>query len=306
MWQVGLDIGGTKMAAIALDGTGAEYRRWRLATEKSSYEAFLEGVARLVATIRHDLAAPFSLGIALPGSVSPQTGCIRNANILVLNGRPLAADLMACLGQPVVLANDANCFALSEARDGAGAGYSSVFGVTLGTGCGGGLVIHQQLITGGYGNAAECGHIPLPGYSPAFDGPDVRCYCGQDNCVESFVSGTGLARGYQRLTGNACNAEVVVARALAGEAAALQQVGRFRDQLARTLGTIINLVDPAVIVLGGGLSQVSILVDDLAALVAPRVFTDNYCTPIVTANYGASSGMRGAAWLGQQGNGLRV
>lgn len=298
MWQVGLDIGGTKMAAIALDRAGAECHRWRQATEKSSYEAFLDGVAGLVATIRHELAAPFSLGVALPGSVSPQTGHIRNANILALNGRPLAADLHRCLGQPVVLANDANCFALSEARDGAGAGYPSVFGVTLGTGCGGGLVIHQQLITGGYGNTAECGHIPLPGYSPACDGPAVRCYCGQDNCVEGFVSGTGLARGYQCLTGNACSAEEVVARALAGEVAALQQVGHFRDQLSRTLATIINLVDPAVIVLGGGLSQAGVLVDDLAARVAPRVFTDHFCTPIVTAKYGASSGVRGAAWLG--------
>jgi fructokinase len=298
--QAGLDIGGTKIAAVVLDSTGRECGRWRQPTQKSSYEQFLESVSQLVNTLRQQLAEPFSLGIALPGSVSPVSGRIRNANILVLNGQPLAQDLATRLGQPVTLANDANCFALSEARDGAGAGYSSVFGMTLGTGCGGGLVFNNQLIIGGYGSAAECGHIPLPGYQPENDGPAVRCYCGQENCAESFVSGTGLARGYHLLAGEEVCGEQVISRAQAGDAAALQQVARFRSQLSRLLATIINVVDPAVIVLGGGLSQSPLLLEGVAQQVAPRVFTDHFQTPIVTAQHGASSGMRGAAWLGAE------
>ena len=238
-----------------------------------------------------------AIGIALPGSVSPQHGVIRNANIQVINGYRLQDALEQALGQPVVLANDGNCFALSEACDGAGEGFSSVFGMTLGTGCGGGIALERQPFVGASGIAAECGHIALPGYSPEEDGPPTRCYCGRFNCVESFISATGLRERYRLLSGECVSSEQILARAQAGESAACHQVHRFRQQLARTLATIVNIIDPGVIVLGGGLSNAPQLVADLPSAVAPLVFTDHFSTPIISARHGDNSGMRGAAWL---------
>ncbi|HAT1610322.1 TPA: ROK family protein [Raoultella planticola] len=297
MNYLGLDVGGTKIAAVVMDERGQEVGRFRCATRQESRQAFVSAIVDFIATIRAETGGSMAIGIALPGSVSPRHGAIRNANIQVINGYRLHDALEQQLGQPVVLANDGNCFALSEACDGAGADVALVFGMTLGTGCGGGIALERQPFVGASGIAAECGHITLPGYSPAGDGPPVRCYCGRLNCVESFISGTGLSERYRLLTGDSLSSEQIIARAQAGEPAACQQVYRFRQQLARTLATIINILDPGVIVLGGGLSNATLLVADLQAEVAPHVFIDHFITPIISARHGDSSGMRGAAWL---------
>lgn len=297
MYYLGLDIGGSKIAAVVMDAQGLEIARYRCPTQKASYAQFVESVVAFIDQIRHDIQQPMITGIALPGSVSPLSGLIKNSNIQVINGRALQADLQQLLGQTVVMANDGNCFALSEACDGAGQQYEVVFGITLGTGCGGGIAIHRQPFVGAWGNAAECGHITLPGYSEQHDGPPARCYCGKDNCVESFVSGTGLSERYQLLNGQFLTSDAIVALAQQGEPDAVRQVARFRQQLARTLATVVNLLDPGVIVIGGGLSNAELLIAQLSADVAPFVFTDHFSTPIVKAHHGDSSGMRGAAWL---------
>lgn len=223
--HLGLDIGGSKTAAVVLDNAGAEICRRRAATRTASYEAFLDGTCALIDALRREYG-DMSIGIALPGSVSPTSGLTRNCNILALNGRPLRQALAQRLGQRIAIANDANCFALSEARDGAGQGHHIVFGVTLGTGCGGGLAIGGRLIAGDHGNAAECGHNPLPGYHPERDGPEAVCYCGQRNCVESFVSGTGLGERYRLATGQRATAQEIVAWAEQGAADAQRQIAR--------------------------------------------------------------------------------
>ncbi|WP_213134337.1 ROK family protein [Citrobacter sp. FP75] len=300
MYYLGLDIGGTKIAAVVMDASGQEVRRYRCPTQKESYSQFVTSVVVFIDQIRSDIQHPMMTGIALPGSVSPLSGMIKNANIQVINGRALQSDLEHLLGQPVVMANDGNCFALSEACDGAGQEYDVVFGITLGTGCGGGIAIHRQAFIGAWGNAAECGHIALPGYCEQDDGPSVACYCGKQNCVESFVSGTGMRERYHMLTGQSLSASAIVALAQQNEPYAVQLVGLFRQQLARTLATVVNILDPGVIVIGGGLSNADLLVANLDAEVAPFVFTDSFSTPIVKAHHGDSSGMRGAAWLAAQ------
>lgn len=300
MHYLGLDIGGTKIAAVVMDASGQEVKRYRCPTQKESYSQFVASVVAFIDEIRSDIQRPMMTGIALPGSISPLSGMIKNANIQVINGRALQSDLQHRLGQPVVMANDGNCFALSEACDGAGQKYGVVFGITLGTGCGGGIAINRQPFVGAWGNAAECGHITLPGYCEHDDGPSVACYCGMQNCVESFVSGTGISERYRMLTRQSLSASAIVALAQQNEPHAVQLVGLFRQQLARTLATIVNILDPGVIVIGGGLSNVDLLVANLDAEVAPFVFTDFFSTPIVKAHYGDSSGMRGAAWLAAQ------
>lgn len=245
MHYLGLDIGGTKIAAVVMDAHGWEIRRYRCPTQKSTYQQFVSCVVALIEQIRRDVQRPMLTGIALPGSISPLTGLIKNANIQVINGHALQADLQQLLGQRVVIANDGNCFALSEACDGAGQDYDVVFGITLGTGCGGGIAIKQRPFIGAWGNAAECGHITLPGYTEQEDGPSVSCYCGKHNCVESFVSGSGFSERYQQMTGNLLTSAAIVTLAQRGDACAMQQVARFRQQLARTLATIVNVVDLA-------------------------------------------------------------
>lgn len=294
---LGIDIGGTKMAAVVINGSGREVGRYRTATVKTDYLQFVDEVVGFIARIEQDLDVRTAIGIALPGSVSPLSGKIKNSNILVLNGEDLQQDLQARLGRRVCLANDANCFALSEACDGAGQGHEVVFGLTLGTGCGGGLVIGQQMFSGAWGNAAECGHLTLPGYDPSADGPAVTCYCGQQNCSESFISGSGFSARYRQLTGSPLSTPEILQFARAGEPLALQQVAAFRDRLARLLASVVNMVDPHIIVLGGGVSNEPLLVENIGELIAPKVFTDTFCTPVLTALHGDSSGMRGAAWL---------
>nr|WP_314418437.1 ROK family protein [uncultured Erwinia sp.] len=297
MHYLGLDIGGTKMAAVVMNAAGEETARYRRTTVKSDYPAFINELCDFVAEIRLQSQRPLAIGMALPGGISPASGKIKNSNILVLNGQDLKTDLEQRLGTTVVIANDANCFALSEACDGAAKGAEVVFGVTLGTGCGGGMAIKQQVFAGAWGNAAECGHITLPGYDERQDGPLAVCYCGRQNCAESFVSGTGLAERYFRLTGELRTAPEIIRLAQQGDPRALMQIARFKSQLARLLATLVNIVDPNVIVLGGGLSNEPLLLEGLADATGERVFTDRFLTPIVVAQHGDSSGMRGAAWL---------
>lgn len=297
MYSLGLDIGGTKIAAVIIDSTGREYGRYRRDTVKNSYDNFLHDLLLFIQEIKRTVQEPLAIGIALPGGISPISGKIKNSNILVLNGEDLQSDLRTRLGQPVMIENDAACFALSEACDGAGRGKEVVFGLTLGTGCGGGIAIGQRLFSGAWGNAAECGHITLPGYMPETDGPPVTCYCGKQNCTESFVSGTGLAKRYLERCKTAHTAPEIIALAKQGESQALLQVANFRNQLARLLATIVNIIDPHVIVIGGGLSNEPLLLDGIDAEIAPLVFTDSFMTPVLTAVHGDSSGMRGAAWL---------
>lgn len=224
MKYLGLDIGGSKIAAVVMDEQGHEWKRFRVETRKQTRQQFIATLVALITAIGDELAQPLAIGIALPGSISPQTGKIRNANIQVINGCRLQDELEQRLGQPVVLANDGNCFALSEACDGAGADYSLVFGMTLGTGCGGGIALNRQIFPGASGIAAECGHITLPGYQEVNDGPPERCYCGKYNCVESFISGTGLSARYRLMTRQALSSQAIIARALEGEHAACEQV----------------------------------------------------------------------------------
>jgi fructokinase len=297
MLYLGLDIGGTKMAAVVINNVGKEFGRYRQETVKESYEAFISGLEEFITEIKNDIHEPFAIGIALPGSVSPINGKIKNSNILVINGQDLKSDLERRLGITVIIENDANCFALSEACDGAGKGLHVVFGVTLGTGCGGGIAIAQQPFSGAWGNAAECGHITLPGYRPEQDGPPVVCYCGKQNCTESFVSGTGIAERYVHLSGETRTAPEILRLAKEGDPHASEQVARFRNQLARLLATVVNVIDPHVIVIGGGLSNEPILLEGIAEEISPLVFTDSFRTPVVKAMHGDSSGMRGAAWL---------
>ncbi|WP_437615943.1 ROK family protein [Erwinia sp. V71] len=302
MLNLGLDIGGTKMAAVVMNAEGKEFGRYRTQTAKESYAAFIDGLARFICEIKQAVDEPVAIGMALPGSVSPIDGKIKNSNILVLNGQDLQSDLQARLGSAVIIANDANCFALSEACDGAGQGHDVVFGLTLGTGCGGGIALQQRAFTGAWGNAAECGHITLPGYSLLRDGPEVKCYCGKTNCTESFVSGTGLAERYYLLFGEKRSAPEILHLAKKGQVHAREQVARFRHQLARLLATVVNIIDPHIIVIGGGLSNEPILLDGIEHDIAPLVFTDQFLTPVVKAVHGDSSGMRGAAWLAVRAN----
>ena len=292
--RIGIDLGGTKIEAAVLDGAGRFVARRRVPTPRD-YAASMEAIADLVDQLETDTGQTFDrLGLGIPGSPSPATGLIRNANSTWLNDRPLGRDLEHRLGRPVRLANDANCMALSEATDGAGAGARSVFGVILGTGCGGGLVLDGRLIEGANGVAGEWGHIPLP--NPTSD-EATTCWCGRRNCLETWLSGPGLARDHAAVTGHILSALDLIAAARSGDAGAQVSLARHRDRLGRALGMVVNLFDPAVIVLAGGLSNAPEIVDDALDALRPHVFSDVVTTRITTAAHGDSSGVRGAAWL---------
>ncbi|MFD1804666.1 ROK family protein [Mixta tenebrionis] len=297
--KLGLDIGGTKIEAVVLDNEGKTRYRQRYATPTQRYEDFFTAVINIIAGASRAVGQPVSVGVGIPGALD-EAGLIKNSNILVLNQRPFAAELEQRLRRPVSVANDANCFTLSEALDGSGQPYGLVFGVILGTGCGGGLCINKQLITGPNACAGEWGHNALPRYRPENDGAAAPCYCGQINCIESFISGSGLQRQYfQRFTKHAKVPEII-AQLSAGETRTLLLWENYRDQLARALASIINTLDPDVIVLGGGVSNVEQLYPRLQERVAQYVFGQRCRTPIVRARHGDSSGVRGAAWLGAQ------
>lgn len=294
--RIGIDLGGTKIEGIVLDETGTVALRRRVATPKGDYAGTVAAVAALVRTLERDCGAPCSVGVGIPGTLSAATGRIKNANATWLNDRALDADLAAALGRPVRLANDANCLAVSEASDGAGAGADVVFGVILGTGVGGGIVVHGRPLAGANGICGEWGHNPLPWPQPAEE-PGPACYCGKRGCIETFLSGPGFARDFQNATGQALTPPEIVARALAGDQQAAAAVCRYEHRLARALASVINVLDPDVIVLAGGLSNIDRLYVAVPEAWRGFVFSDAVVTRLVRNRHGDSSGVRGAAWL---------
>jgi fructokinase len=291
--RIGVDLGGTKIEVVALDAAGTPVLRRRTPTP-GTYEGVMEAIAGLVEGVEADLGARATVGIGMPGSLSPVTGFVRNANSTFLNGRPLAQDLSARLGRPLRFSNDANCLALSEAADGAAAGERVVFAVIIGTGCGGGVVVDGKLVEGLNGIGGEWGHNPLP-WMTRDEFPGHRCWCGQLGCQEVFLSGPGIARDVDGE--GARDASSVAARAAAGDAAARAGLARHADRLARAFAAVINLLDPDVIVLGGGVSNMPHCTEEMPALLPRHVFSDVVRTRIVRAKHGDSSGVLGAARL---------
>ncbi len=294
--RIGIDLGGSKIAALALDAAGTPLLSRRVPTPAGDYEGTLAAVRLLVDGIEHELARRGTVGVGMPGAFSSATGLVKNANSTWLIGQPLDRDLARVLGRPVRLANDADCFALSEAVDGAGRGSEVVFGVILGTGVGGGIVVGQRLLKGANAIAGEWGHNPLP--SPRDDErPGPACYCGRRGCVETFLSGPGLARDHAALTGERLAAEEIALRAAQGEPAAAATLARYAERLARALAVVINILDPEVIVLGGGLSRIASLYKEVPRHWSAHVFSEAVATRLVPPAHGDASGVRGAAWL---------
>ncbi|MGE4062966.1 MAG: ROK family protein [Rhodospirillaceae bacterium] len=287
--RIGIDLGGTKIEAIALARDGTERFRKRVPTPAGDYGATVRAMAELVRAAEAATADTGTVGVGIPGAVSPATGLVKNANSTCLIGHPLDKDLASAIGRQVRLANDADCFALSEAVDGAGTGAAIVFGVILGTGVGGGLVIDRRVVSGPNAITGEWGHNPLP-WPKDDERPGARCYCGREGCIETFLSGPGLARDH----GAGVSAAEVAA---SQEPAAVAAMDRYLDRLGRSLAHVINILDPHVIVLGGGLSKVARLYDDAPRAIQKHVFSDAVATRIVPPKHGDSSGVRGAAWL---------
>lgn len=296
-YRVGIDLGGTKIEAIALGRAGEILHRQRIATPRGDYPGTVAAIEALVADVEAACGRPArAVGVAVPGTISPATGLMKNANSTWLIGRALDRDLGAHLKRDVRLANDADCFVLSEAADGAAAGAPSVFGVILGTGVGGGIVIDGKLVTGPNAIAGEWGHNPLP-WPHDNERPGPPCYCGKEGCIETFLSGPGVARDHEAVTGQSFGAVQLLARAEAGDSQAEETLRRFEERLARALAGVMNILDPAVIVLGGGLSNMRRIYDHVPALWTDCVFSDSVATRLVQAKHGDSSGVRGAAWL---------
>ena len=294
--RIGIDLGGTKIEAIALDAEGRERSRRRVPTPRDDYEATVAAIVSLVESLEQELAVTTTVGVGTPGAISPATGLIKNANSVWLNNMPLDKSLAAALDRPVRLANDANCFALSEAVDGAGAGAGVVFGVILGTGVGGGVVIDGQVLTGANAIGGEWGHNPLP--APRDDErPGPPCYCGRSGCIETFLCGRGLERDYELAASRHCPAAEIAHLAESGDGPADAVLRRYEERLARALASIINVLDPDVIVLGGGVSNIDRLYRNVPAIWDAYVFSDRVDTRLLKARHGDSSGVRGAAWL---------
>ncbi|MFA9460023.1 ROK family protein [Thiohalorhabdus methylotrophus] len=294
--RLGVDLGGTKTEIIALDEAGRECLRRRVDSPREEYAATLETIAGLVAWAEEQLGAPATVGIGTPGALSRATGTIKNANSTWLNGRPLHRDLEARLERPVRLANDANCFALSEAADGAATGAELVFGVIVGTGTGAGVVVDREVRTGANAIAGEWGHNPLP-WPAAEEVPGPACYCGLNGCIETFLSGPGLMADHERCTGASRDPEDIVAGAERGERACEATLRRYEHRMARSLAHVINVLDPDTIVLGGGMGNIARLYRTVPELWGRFVFSDRVDTRLVPPRYGDSSGVRGAAWL---------
>lgn len=292
-FRIGVDVGGTKIEVAALGEDGGIVLRERAPTP-AGYVATVTAIAGMVRSAEQRLGTTASIGIGIPGVISPATGLVKNANSIALNGNPFDRDIAAALGRAVRVANDANCFALSEAVDGAGAGRHVVFGVILGTGCGGGIVVGERIVEGRHRIAGEWGHMPLPWPKPE-ELPGNACWCGQHNCLETWIAGPSLAADCDGP--GARDAGSIPARAAAGDERAQAALARHADRLARGLAVIINILDPDIIVLGGGLSNMAHLYDAVPAALRRHVFSDFVDTPIVRAEHGDSSGVRGAAWL---------
>jgi fructokinase len=294
--RIGIDLGGTKIEGIVLDGDGRERVRRRVATPAGDYAASLAVIAALVAELEAHAGPAASVGVGIPGALSPATGLVKNANSTWLIGKPLDRDLETTLGRPIRLENDANCFAVSEAADGAAAGAAVVFGVILGTGVGGGVVIDGRPLKGRNAIAGEWGHNPLP-WPEDDERPGPACYCGLVGCIETFLSGPGLAHDFLSATGEAVAPAGIAERAAAGDGAAVAALERYEHRLARALAGVINVLDPDVIVLGGGLSNLSRLYENVPRLWERWIFSDKVDTALKRNRHGDSSGVRGAAWL---------
>jgi fructokinase len=294
--RIGIDLGGSKIEGVALDRAGRVRARRRVATPAGDYEGTIAAIARLVAVLEEEVGASASVGIGIPGTLVAATGLVKNANSTWLNRRPLGRDVEATLGREVRFANDANCFALSEATDGVAAGYDSVFGAILGTGVGGGIVIGGRLVIGANAIAGEWGHNPLPAPLPD-ESPGPLCYCGHRGCIETFLSGPGLAADHRRHGGAALAASEIAAAAAAGDAACRATLDRYADRLARALAGVINLLDPQAIVLGGGLSGLAFLYQAVPRRWGRHIFSDTVATRLLPPVHGDASGVRGAAWL---------
>lgn len=295
-FRIGIDLGGTKIEGAAVDVSGSVRVRQRIPTPTQDYRGTIDAIITLIGGMEKEIDATASIGIGIPGAPSPRTGLIKNANSTWLIGRPLQHDIEAALGRPIRLANDANCFALSEATDGAGAGMETVFGVILGTGVGGGIAISGRILAGANAIAGEWGHNPLPWPNPD-EVPGPPCYCGRSGCIECFLSGPGLAADHQRRGGKLMGAPEIARGAERGDPECRATLARYTDRLARGLASVVNLVDPDAIVLGGGLSQISALYEQTPRLWNRYIFSDHVVTRLLPPVHGDSSGVRGAAWL---------
>jgi fructokinase len=296
MIRIGIDLGGTKIEGIALAPDGRAAAGRRISTPREDYGATVRAIAGLVATLEAETESRGTVGVGMPGAISPATGLVKNANSTWLIGKPLQQDLDRALGRRVRLANDANCFALSEACDGAGAGAEIVFGVIVGTGTGGGVVVRQRVLTGPNAIAGEWGHNALPWPDPG-EWPGEPCYCGRRGCIETFLSGPGLAGDHERVTGVRLGSEAIAALANEGNAQAEATLRRYERRMARALASVVNVLDPDVIVLGGGLSKLARLYANVPALWSEWIFSDRVDTRLVAPRHGDASGVRGAAWL---------
>ncbi len=294
--KIGIDLGGSKIEAAALNADRQVLARRRVATPEGDYDAILAVIVALVRETENALGAKASVGVATPGSLAAASGLLRNSNSTCLNGRPFKQDLERALGRSVRIANDANCFALSEAVDGAAAGAGTAFGVILGTGVGGGVVVDRKVLIGANAIAGEWGHNALPSMRDD-ERPGPQCYCGRWGCIETFLSGPGLAADHQRVNGVALRVEEIVERASRGDPACEATLARYEERLARALAGVINLLDPDVIVLGGGLSNLERLYRNVPRLWTSHVFSDVVRTRLLMNLHGDSSGVRGAAWL---------
>jgi fructokinase len=294
--RIGIDLGGTKIEALAIDNQGVELARHRIDTPRDDYGATIKAMVGLVHRLEAETGRASTVGAGIPGSLSRITGLVKNSNSTWLNGQPLDRDLTGALGREVRVANDANCFAVSEATDGAAAGKHVVFGVILGTGCGGGVALDARVHEGPNGVAGEWGHNPLPWPRPE-EYPGPACYCGKRGCMEMWVSGTGIALDYRTVTGRARTTQEIVSEFDAGDREAAAAIERFEDRLARGLAQVINILDPDVIVIGGGVSRVEHIYQELPKKLPAYVFGGEASTPVLPAKYGDSSGVRGAAWL---------
>lgn len=294
--RIGIDLGGSKIEVLALNQQGEELFRKRVATPKGDYRATLNAIAALVTITEKNLKQQCSVGICTPGSLSPNTQLLRNSNSICLNKKPFKQDIEKLLAREIRISNDANCFALSEATDGAARQAQIVFGVIIGTGCGGSIVINQQIVDGPNSIAGEWGHNPLP-WPNENEIHATQCWCGQYDCLETYLSGSGLERDYSRSCEHQLNAKQIMHESEHGNACALETIARYEDRLAKSLAMIINILDPHAIVLGGGMSNVARLYENIPRLWDKYIFSDYIATQLLPPQYGDSSGVRGAAWL---------
>lgn len=294
--RIGIDLGGTKIEGALISASGQIIEKKRTPTPREDYAATLTAIRELVLSLEGHAGMPCTVGIGIPGTICPDTGLVKNANSTWLNDQPFDQDLKTALGREVRMANDANCFALSEATDGAAAGAEIVFGVILGTGVGGGVVVHGRALTGLHQIAGEWGHNPLPRMT-ADESPGHLCFCGRRGCIETFLGGPAFSAAFKASDGRALEATEIAQAAAQGDKSAARALNAYIDRLARALGSVINILDPDIVVLGGGLSNIAALYRDLPGVLPKYVFTTKVRTKIVPPMHGDSSGVRGAAWL---------